>query len=120
MTDLLEELSKMSGLISDLVKEEKEPNTRRAILELLIMVTDKTTSAVKYKGQKIENDNFQEAIKVIKETESLTTGYKQKSKTYNDLLDHVLHVMNKVEQVFFDAESPTKLLTINRSIKKYT
>ena len=58
MSELLKELSKMSGFISDLLLEEKDPNTRRGILELLIMVSEKIIATEKYKELDIETDKF--------------------------------------------------------------
>ncbi len=118
MSELLKELSKMSGFISDLLLEEKDPNTRRGILELLIMVSEKIIATEKYKELDIENDFFPTVIDDIKKTGTLITAYKQKTKTYIDLSDHVMDVANEVEALILGVDFTDILLPIKQAIKQ--
>jgi hypothetical protein len=118
MSELLKELSNMSGFISDLLLEEKDPGTRRGILELLIMVSEKIISTAKYKNLDIDNDFFPTVIEDIKKTETLITGYKQKTKTYMDLSDHIMDVTNEVEALILGVNFSAKLLPVNPSINQ--
>ena len=108
MSELLKELIKMVSLFSELWLKEENPITRRGILELHIMIIDEIPGAVIYKGINIESDDYKMAITTIKETDNLINGYKQKTKIYDDLLDHVVDVINKVEKVFLNVASPAK------------
>ena len=116
MSELLKELCTMTDFISDLLLTEKEPITKRGILELLIMVSEKIEDAHKYKGPNIDNNYFQSVIQDIKETKDFVTGYKQKTKIYADLLEHVIKVVNEVETLFLGVELTGKLLPINQAI----
>jgi hypothetical protein len=115
MSELLNELNKMSDFIIDLWVEENDPDTRRGILQILIMIIDEIPGSVRYKRLNIESDDYQMALTTIKETETLITEYKQKSKIYDDLLDHVVDVINKVEKLFLPRESPAKPKPVNPS-----
>ena len=115
MSDLLKELCQLSGFISDLAVQEKEPMTKKRLLELLTMVSDKIETAAKYPGLTSENDYFHMVIEEIKETENVIAGYKEKIKTYTDLLEHVMKVANEVDVLFLGAEFTAKLLTVNQT-----
>jgi hypothetical protein len=118
MFELHKELSIMAGFISNLLLEEKDPDTRRGILELLIMSTDITKSTSKWNNLEIENDFLPTVIEDIKKTEALITGYKQKTKTYIDLSDHVIDVANEVEALLLGVEFSDKLLTLRHPVNR--
>ena len=120
MFDLLKELCSMSSSLSKLMLNEKETMTKKGLLELLIMVNEKIEATSKYKGVKLDNDYLNTVIHDIKETENLITGYKQKTKSYTDILEHVIDVMNEVETLFLGVEFTGKLLPINQAIKQLT
>ena len=115
MSELLKELSKMAGFISDLLIEEKDLDTRRGILENLIMISEKILSVVHYKELDIDNDFYPTVIEDIKKTEILITGYKQKTKTYIDLSDHVMDIANELEALILGLNFNAKLLPVNKS-----
>jgi hypothetical protein len=54
-------------------------------------------------------------IEQIKETGSLIAGYKQQSKTFSDLFDHLLTIINQVDGLFFGIERSIKPTDVDQT-----
>ena len=108
MSELLKELCRLAGMLSNLAVKERDPKLKKGILKLYVMVSEKIEKA----GEDLElntgNALFPPVIEKIKETGHLVTGYKQQAKTFSDLLDHVLKIMNEVEGLYFAVELSAK------------
>ena len=116
MNELLKELCLMSGVISDLIKEEKNPMTKQSIMQLHVMVSEKIVSSGNNKVQGIENDYYRMVIGDIKKTGTLADGYKNKTNTYIELSGHVIYVINEVESLFLSENIKDEMLTVNQPL----
>ena len=118
MNELLKELCLMSGVISDLLKEEKNPMTKQSIIQLHVMVREKIVSAGNNEVQATDNDYYRMVIGDIKKTGTLAAGYKQKTNTYIELSGHVIDVINEVESLFLSENINDALLTVNQPLNQ--
>lgn len=96
MNELLKELCIMTGILYELIIDEKNPMTKKSIIQLHIMVSEKIMAVGNNKIHESDNGDYKKVIGDIKKTKTLADFYKQKN-TYIEFSGHVIDVINGVE-----------------------
>ena len=117
MNELLKELCNMTGILYELIIVENDPMTRKSIIQLHIMVSEKIMSVAKNKIQESDNGYYQKVIGDIKDTKTLADGYKQEN-TYIELSEHVIDVLNEVESLLLSEKIKDEPLPGNQALKQ--
>lgn len=100
MLELIDKLCHMAGKLSKLVLKEKDPETKKGLLGLFIMMSETIQTAPLDKELETGNALFPGIIEKIKETEALINDCKQKTRIAADLLDSLVKLMNEIAGLF--------------------
>jgi hypothetical protein len=112
MLEILNALCQLMGNLSKLVVEEKDPATKKGLLELFVMVSETIRTAPIDLKLNTGNKLVLSVTEEITASENIINEYKKKTRPIENLFDSLVKIMNELGVLFLkgkkDLHAPRK------------